>query len=668
MQNPAIARNTTARAATARNGLLCAGMLAFGLLAAESMAQTTHTVGTPGGDFADLAAAMASASVVAGDTLLLNPANNGGNTFAPATINKGVTILGEDGAAIVGANWFLGPVSSSEEIFVRDLEVSGAVGNNGVVVNGDDTTVTLDKVVVADKPNFGLNINAGLVNVINGSSFLNNGGAGISMGGPGVVNITGTAEEPIIVAGNGGRQDAVQPVQRAGLSARQLFIGSRQWNVEHVEVSGSPYGFVNQDGNVTVEDIDFQNVTFSDISLSAIRIFGENVSIDYDIGSISGRTTPHDTAMEELDFALVYQSGDENTNTFTGSNLTFAGGDYGMRLRNDSGPMVVSNSTLTGGFGELSGVFAGGGGVTLENCTIQSSNSAIMIGVGGTEEIRLVNPVFNGPATPVPFWLQGLEGEFIIEGTDPENKVNLDMDGVVVLIRNWGGTTTVRNVTATTNGGLFDCFGMGALASPVTLNIEQSAFHGPGGIVTMQASEPSVETVTINATNTIWRGTYTPTAYVLSVNDATRTAPGTVNLVHCTVAPAATAAVVINADAPSGDVIESDASIFDASGAGALVASTVELQGQRNLSYSIGGATANGGWVNGFPEDTIIADPLLETNGELTAASPAINAAGGSTMTVDYRGTARPQGENPDIGAHEFIDVVMAIFEGFQIF
>jgi hypothetical protein len=604
---------------------------------------------------------------VAGDTLLLNPANNGGNTFAPATVSKTLTIRGENGAAVVGPNWFIGPATGS--VAIEDLEVSGATGNNGIVVNGAETVAVLDNVTVQNKPNFGVNINAGTVQIINGSRFLNNGGAGVSMGGAADVTIQGTAEEPILIEGNGFAQPA--DVQRAGLSSRGLLApAERNWLVEHAVISGSTFGYVNQFTNTVVEDVLLRNVTISDVSQSALQVNGANVTVTYEGGIISGRTTPFASAQQEIDFPLIHMKGDDSLgNTFTGSGLTFPGGDYGMRLRNDSGAMSIVDCTIIGGQGGLSGIFAGGGGVELVSCALESQNAPFMIGVGGTAPITLTDPVFNGPAQPVAFWLQGHVGEFTIEGTDPQNKVDLDMAGVALLIRNWAGTATLRNVTATTNGGLFDCFGMGALAGSVVLNIEQSIFHGPGGLVTMVASDVSQEEVTINATNSIWTGTYSPAPYVLSVNDPQRFIPGTVNLVHSTIAPEQTAAVLINAQPSNNDVITSDSSIFDASGAGVLVASTVELQGQRNLSYSTGGATANGGWVGGFPGDTIIADPQLDAMGELTSGSPAIDAAGGSTMLVDYRGTSRPQGGSPDIGAHEFIEpIVIPAFEGIRIF
>lgn len=651
--------------------LSIAAVLATGLLVSGAYAQTTHVIGTGSGtDFDTIADAIASVSVVDGDTILLDQANNGGAPFVQAAISKAITVLGENNPEVRGpGNWF---INANGDVFIRDLTVTGTEGPNGIVVNDANTVLTIDNCTITGKPQWGVNVNTGTLNIINGTQITNNGWAGVSVGGgtSTVVNITGTSDTPIVISGNGAAGGSGTPVQRAALSSRLLDEAgdTLTWNVTHAEISGSDFGYVNQGsfpnpdesinpGNQIAETTTFIEVNISDVAESAIRLNGDNVTFEYNGGTITGRTAADTDIMDNLNLPLIFitDSTTGNGNDFTASNLNFPGGDVPARLRNDSNPITVTDSTFVNGTQGLSVSYAGGGGATFIDCSFTASNQAIMQGVGGTEDVHLIDPVLSGTAS-IPFYMQGHTGEFIIEGTDIANKV--DLDGISVngtLIRNWAGTTTVRNVTGSTLNALFDTFGIGAQAGPVVLNIDQSVFLNQAGTVTMttNATEQYSQPATINATNSMWLGESNQ-GWILSVHDDNRNpaTPGTVNLTHCTIAPTSVVSLLINGN-NGVDTIESEYSIFNAAGTGTLLASGVVLTGAGNLSYSEGGATASGGWGNGFPGDTIIADPLLAPNGELTAPSLAVDNAVGSTTTVDYIGNARPNGNNADIGAHE---------------
>jgi hypothetical protein len=643
-----------------------AAMLATGL-ASPLLGQTTHSVGSAGGmDFATLADAIASASVVAGDTLLLDPNNNGNAIYAPAEVTKGITVLGQNNPQVGGAIWFINTSADANApvaVTIRDLTVTGA-GNNGVVVNGDGTVLNIDSCTITAKPRNGVNINAGTVNITGATVISNNGWAGISIGGGASpsVTITGTASTPVILSGNGNAIDATAEVTKAALSTRQLVAPgstSATWNVQHAVISGSPYGFSNQTGNAIDHTVTFQDVDITDVSLMAVLIRGDNTTMNYDGGTISGRTAADANAVDNFEIPLVYITQDSatNGNDFIASNLTFPAGNTAAKLRSESNPIQISDSVINGGTGPFGFIYVGAGGAIFDGCSFIPQGQSVMQAVGGTAPITLIDPTFAGTTAGVGFYLQGHTGEFSIVGSDPANKVSLDgMANVAVLVRNWGGTATFTNVTSTTNASLFDCFGMGALAGPVVVNVNQSVFNGIGGLINMRTNAASAQPVTINATNTIWLGDYGPTPSVLDINDPNRTEAGTINLVHCTIAPNSVGAggVVLNTRGlASNDVINSSYSIIDASTVPTLVASTTPLTGGGNLIYSTGGATATGGWVNGFPGDSIIADPQLAANGELTAASLAVDTAVGSITIVDYAGNSRPQGNAPDIGAHE---------------
>lgn len=646
--------------------LLLSALLSAGLVSV-AMGQATYTVGTAGGDFADLATAMGSVS--GGDTLILDPANNDSNPFAVATITVGVTIQGQNGAVVGGGNWFFdtsADVNAPVEVTVSGVTVTGAGGANGIVVNGAGTVLNVVDTTVTDRPNFGINVNTGTLNVSGATVISNNGGAGISVGGSDqtVVNIIGTEATPIQIIGNGHSQ--VNEVQRAGISTREITDSTRtlEWNLEHVVISGSPFGYTNFPTSVIEETVNFNNVDITGVSLSAIKLRGNNVIFNYDGGTISGRTDPDGDVMDNLNIPLVhvFQDGAGVGTTFVGNNLTFSGGDTPARLRNDSNPMVITNSTLNGGTDILGVIFAGGGAVTFEECTFVPAGRPIIQGAGGANPITIVDPTFSGTVPGIAFFMQGHVGEFTIEGSDAENKASLDgMASVAILVRNWAGTTTFRNVTATgANGGLFDAAGLNALAGPVIVNVEDSVFTGTGGRIDTRASlqaDPATgvasnHPVIVNATNTIWTGSYSPYAAVISVWDDQNSEGATVNLTHCTLAPSQTEALVINGIEPK-DTINSYYSIIDASGAAALLGSGVTLNGDTNNIYSIGGATDNGGWPNNEASNTIIANPQLAGNGELTPVSPAVDAASGSTTPLDYKGTTRPQRTVADIGAHE---------------
>lgn len=223
-------------------------LMAIGL-ASPAIAQTTHVIGTGSGtDFDTITLAIGSGSVVAGDTLLLDPANNGGNPFVQGAISIGVTVQGVNNPEVRGpGNWV---INANTDVTISGVTVTGTEGLNGVVVNGDDTVLTIDNCIITGKPQWGVNVNTGTVNIINGTQITNNGWAGVSVGGGSatVVNITGDSSTPILISGNGALGDPTTPVQTAALSSRLLSDDTHTltWNVTHAAISGSDYGYINQ--------------------------------------------------------------------------------------------------------------------------------------------------------------------------------------------------------------------------------------------------------------------------------------------------------------------------------------------------------------------------------------------------------------------------------------
>jgi hypothetical protein len=488
----------------------------------------------------------------------------------------------------------------------------------------------------------------------------------VSVGGNGgvtaTVNITGTPGTPIEITGNGLNPGTPTSVTQAGLSTRAITGGSVFWNVQNAVISGSVYGYTNAPSNTLSETVMFQNVNVTGNTRSGVLAAGANVAIDWAGGTISGRTAsnPDGNPLDEITYPIIHIA--NATALLTGTNLNFTGTGYGVRLLNNGQPATISNSTLTGGpvntdpnatQGSLSFVYAGAGGVTFNGCTFSSPNTAIIQSVGGAAPITLNDPVFTGNGSALRFFLVGHTGMFTIAGSNPANKVNLDMPGTLVFMRKLEGIVNLTNVTAgSANGSLIDTVGMGAPTAPLTVNIDQSKFTGSGGKFVLYTGQPNAQTVSLNATNTIWIGNY-PGTEVGSINDPDRAVQATMAFTHCTIAGITSQPNAILLNAAATDVINGQYSIFDASQTTTLLAAAPPLTGTGNLIYSTGPAAPTGGWNAGSPPGTIIADPQLAPNGELTSGSPAVNGATGSLTSVDYIGTARPQSTAPDIGAHE---------------
>ncbi|MCC5876278.1 MAG: right-handed parallel beta-helix repeat-containing protein [Candidatus Sumerlaeia bacterium] len=637
--------------------LATASMLAMGLLASAAHAQTTWTVGSETGtDFPDIETAIADATVVDGDTLLLDPANNGGNDFIRPNqhnVDKAVRFLGNDDPVVTGGqNWFF---TADGEVILEGLILDG--GNNAIVVNDPDTTVTVNNTIIRNFGNRGINMNAGTANVINGSEIIDGGAFGFYVLGAGnnttILNIEGTETTPIVISG-------MPQGIRTGVFRDTGDSATVSINLEHVAISGVDIGIATENWNNGDNNILFENVDISGFTLNAIRVDAQEVSVTYNGGTTTGRTAEG----SELEESLVHFALGSGNSTFTASDLIFPAGNYGSRIRNDSTEvMSISSSHIsTGLFPTNSFGFVGTGGVEFTDTTFDgTSGMALIQSVGGDAPITLIDPEFID-AGWYPFYLIGHAGVFTIEGTDPLNKVDLDTANMIpdpaVFVTKNEGEVVFRNVTSTTNSKLFQPTA-GPLNASMTITIEASIFGGRGGHVRFEEiNENSPDySITINASNSIWTGNYEPFAYTIgSITAAAEVAEGSINLSHSIIAPSVTNGWLMLTDGIN--TVNSEYSIFDArgtkEGAGTdELGVNVPMTGQGNITYSEEFNLSTGGFFAGVPSDTIVANPFLDSNGIPTAASPAIDAAVDSTETTDIFGTSRPQRAVADIGAVE---------------
>ena len=132
--------------------------------------------------------------------------------------------------------------------------------------------------------------------------------------------------------------------------------------------------------------------------------------------------------------------------------------------------------------------------------------------------------------------------------------------------------------------------------------------------------------------------------------DFSQASPTALTFTHCTAfdADAATNDALLTADA--GDSVTVNYSIIDMSNDGDLPGN-VAASGTTNIVNYPGSADL----ASALPGDTLFADPLLDASGHLTDGSPVVEAASGSTATMDYDGDSRPipAGTDSDIGADE---------------
>ena len=310
---------------------------------------------------------------------------------------------------------------------------------------------------------------------------------------------------------------------------------------------------------------------------------------------------------------------------------------------------------------------ANNSGATFTNCTFQMAPTRILSGnpadggvadllsTGGT--FHFIDPVFVGSGGDIAFHLGNRNATLIIEGTDPENKVDLDpmvQGGTLLPIRLYSGNVQLINVKGSQRAGAGFMDATGAqMNADISVSMDKCNWlNGAGDVLFSGTTAPNPGepfNVTINAVNTIWAGGTPAGGYIDASNPITGTVE--VNLEHCTmVGP--TGNVLIHSTGPdttAGLTLNSDYSIFDSTQTASTFASgLVALVGQRNL---VNGA----GFGPGMDPSTLFGATGVDALGRISAGSIALENAIGSTLTFDIDGELRPSAgtANPDIGADE---------------
>lgn len=176
------------------------------------------------------------------------------------------------------------------------------------------------------------------------------------------------------------------------------------------------------------------------------------------------------------------------------------------------------------------------------------------------------------------------------------------------------------------------------------------------------ASEYAGGSIKFTAENTIFRAN-PATGWTINTNSFNTLSglvsdPTTSTLVlnHCTFYEN-TQNIYINTEAPTDpglvgvDTIETNYCIYDMQGGQPAISGNTAPTGVLNVITR--GTFASGGFAAGELPDTIFENPLLAQDGRLTGGGPAVDAAIGSTLTIDIDGDPRPFGTVNDIGADE---------------
>lgn len=274
-------------------------------------------------------------------------------------------------------------------------------------------------------------------------------------------------------------------------------------------------------------------------------------------------------------------------------------------------------------------------------------------------------PTFLDGCGDVAFYL-GNGGTLTFKGT-PTAKVNFDpitAGGNTLPIRCAGGTVTLTDCKSTVRsacGSLMDSYFGAAPPMDLTVNMDRCYWlNGSGRIYLDPVAGANYFTgVSINATNTIWRGN--GDLDIIHIVDAKRQGQGLVALSHCTMG-GTSASYMVNGNATGADFLFAEYCIFDSHLAPTL-GSNLALNGTKNIAYKAW--PADSGFPMGVPPDTIVVTPNLAGGasvdpkpGHLTDFSrQAFSGAVGSTLNIDVDGDARPLGGAVnDIGADERAD------------
>jgi CSLREA domain-containing protein len=344
-----------------------------------------------------------------------------------------------------------------------------------------------------------------------------------------------------------------------------------------------------------------------------------------------------------------------------GSATTIIDGNNATRVLNLLGTASLSVSAVTIRNGNVSG-FGGGinhegtGGLTLTNVVITGNDATgfgggINNNVGGTVSLTGsvvsnnssggfgggINNNLDGTMTLTATSVISNTGTnggginnnnvgtlTIADSTIANNTASGSIGGGGIL-NNHNGTTTITNSTISGNtgaglggGGIDNNFGGGVLMINVTISGNTSTGSNGGGGLYNNNSSGVVSMLNV---------TITGNASTNGGRNVHNNGAGVMPLRNTIIANPASGANCVGPLQSNGDNIASDASCSLTAG------------GDLPNTNPLLGALAN----NGGPTQTHA----------LQAGSPAIDAASAPVPAVDQRGTARPQGPAPDIGAFE---------------
>lgn len=299
-----------------------------------------------------------------------------------------------------------------------------------------------------------------------------------------------------------------------------------------------------------------------------------------------------------------------------------------------AGQVVVSTSTISGG----AHLHLGGdpSNVLLTDCEFNWTGPSIIAEAPLTtgSVLTLERPVFNNPVSGIAFHPGDIPMTIVLQGARGGARTDLRN------IKDSGNLARVRAGRFVVNDCIVnDTMDAGGETLPVLNRVDfefnRSIVESPVGFINTAGGARG-----ITATNTIFNANGFNAC--MSIDQA---GPGsTITLTHCTLYGFAAGGNLI-ATSPANNAVVANYCIFDASQTDDVAANAVAT-GAGNIVWS---GTIGTNLLTG----TLNVNPLLSSDGRLTPRSPGIDAAVGSSATVDVDDDVRPFGDERDIGADE---------------
>lgn len=310
---------------------------------------------------------------------------------------------------------------------------------------------------------------------------------------------------------------------------------------------------------------------------------------------------------------------------------------------------------------------AGALSTTWNDCSFAVGSPRLLGGNLSSGTFTFNRPVWAGKNGDVTFNIANSGAHVIIAG-EPDAKNNLDpliTAGTALISRLTSGSISFIDCTRSLTGcNLLDCSDGSGLVADVEINMDRCVWLNGSAHIDLADNGASTFGITLSATNTIWVGATTAGDFIHTRGD--RTGTSYFNLLHCTMqGPTANTSfsgntnTAISETGKARDIFNVKYSILDDTGSNAVSGdfgnNNGTLLGSGNLMTNAGKVCPGfcGGVPDGFTAVTT-TDPLIDDAGHLTAGSPALGQAIGSTLDVDVDGEERPQGGLVnDIGACE---------------